>query len=102
MGGRTRLGRAFGRTVAWRDRAACLNYHPDMWDVEDRRLTVTNIVALTICHTCPVMRECRRYYRPSPLHMCIAGGKVWTIKGSRLLTKTELKRFGIQPYKEDS
>ena len=43
----------------WRKSAACAGYDPELWFPGNSQLMRRE--AIHICHTCPVMMQCRKY-----------------------------------------
>ena len=43
----------------WRNSAACVGYDPALWFPGNSQLMRRE--AIHICHTCPVMMQCRKY-----------------------------------------
>ena len=43
----------------WRKSAACAGYDPELWFPGNSQLMRRE--AIQICHTCPVMMQCRKY-----------------------------------------
>ena len=43
----------------WRNSAACAGYDPALWFPGNSQLMRRE--AIHICHTCPVMMQCRKY-----------------------------------------
>lgn len=83
----------------WRDRRACSLETAGWFDLVPSkafvpRLSVDNRLALRLCHSCPVQRQCRDYWSSQPAAgraSSIAGGDVWNHAGNpvpRTLVRT--------------
>lgn len=59
----------------WHTRAACATYDPDLWWIEDPHDSGRNI-ALDVCASCPVQRECLEHALALPERDGIWGGKL--------------------------
>jgi len=60
-------------TPDWMIDAACANYDPELWWVEDPKECASK-VALAVCSTCPVRRDCLQHAQEMPEREGIWGG----------------------------
>lgn len=73
----------------WRESAACAGYDPELWFPGNSKLMHQE--ALHICHTCPVMMQCRRF---AEKNNCICGYPLCGIWGGKEFTPRELRKAG--------
>lgn len=59
----------------WHARAACSTYDPDLWWIEDPK-DVGHKIALDVCASCPVQRQCLEHAMETPEREGIWGGKM--------------------------
>ena len=58
----------------WSHRAACSSYDPELWWVEDPN-DLARKIALEVCDSCPVIRDCLQHALSKPERDGIWGGK---------------------------
>ena len=58
----------------WATSAACAPYDPELWWVEDPK-DLARRVALEVCASCPVQRDCLQHALTRPEREGIWGGK---------------------------
>lgn len=61
-------------THDWHTRAACASYDPELWWIEDTR-DLGRKIALDVCASCPVQRDCLQHALTRPEREGIWGGK---------------------------
>jgi WhiB family redox-sensing transcriptional regulator len=58
----------------WSTSAACAPYDPELWWVEDPN-DLARKIALEVCESCPVQRDCLQHALTTPEREGIWGGK---------------------------